>query len=569
MLSSMSLAAVTEQVSTSIAAGHPHIVVSNRAGSNDQLSGVELTGRSEASQVTCESLDADLSSTMQHKHLLRQKCDQAAEEPALLDQLPDYASSADADCCCSGLESLVSIGQTPERAATTIQAAWRGWDIRDATSWMRGVFRRREVHSLRELGHSCAATIQTAWRLYFFRGPTTYAEAFEGWRRHMEMHHPDYYFDCLRPAVDKIAGAWIDLRERRLAPKVRAAVLVQAAIRRFLAGRRAAEMILREAQNYAACIIQDYAMLLLNRRRTAAVARLRVLLTEVSPLGHTDTYTQPAQRTSGPTGTEHLDTTDGSTRGRKAASNAARAKERRVQSSEISKLMSGIAMLKLRHGEAPATAKLAELLFPLIIPVEGFGASECAALAESISQRMALIEMNRQSDASVMLVAVIRELVFYDNLVRDAPGFTAAELAAESLDHFTGLARRLAVYLKKVAAHGGLLPIPTNNVVEDKYFQFADIVNTVGAECAAAAAARKAKAIAQLHNVAAQLGFSRGWDPQDPDADRWDELLGSSRACSRRSRGGRVAWGGFDCDDDDDDDDDDDEDDDSDSRRYI
>ena len=58
--------------------------------------------------------------------------------------------------------------------------------------------------------------------------------------------------------------------------------------------------------------------------------------------------------------------------------------------------------------------------------------------------------------------------------------------------------------------HGGLLPIPTNNVVEDKYFQFADIVNTVGAECAAAAAARKAKAIAQLHNVAAQLGFSRG-----------------------------------------------------------
>ena len=250
-------------------------------------------------------------------------------------------------------------------------------------------------------------------------------------------------------------------------------------------------MILREAQDYAACIIGDSVLQMLNRRRTAAVARLRILLTEVSPLGHTDTYTKPAQRTSGPTGTEHLDTTDGSTRGRKAASNAARAKERRVQSSEISKLMSGIAMLKLRNGHAPMTARLAELLFPLIIPVEGFGASECVALAESISQRMALIEMNRQSDASVMLVAVIRELVFYDNLVRDAPGFTATELAAESLDHFTGLARRLAVYLKKVAAHGGLLPIPTNNVVEDKYFQFTDIVNTVGAECAAAAAARK------------------------------------------------------------------------------
>ena len=506
MLSSMSLAAVTEQVSTSIAAGHPQIVPTNRAGSNGKLSGVELTGRSGASQVACESL-------------------------------------------CSGLESLVSIGQTPERAATMIQAVWRGLCVRDEWHWMREVFRRREVHSILALVHSCAATIQTAWRGLCARGndeacwedrrawyrqwclvarsrlsferhpPTTYAEVFESWRLDMEMCHPDYYFDCLWPAVAKIAGAWIDLRERRLAPKVRAAVLVQAAIRRFLAGRRAAEMILREAQDYAACIIGDSVLQMLNRRRTAAVARLRILLTEVSPLGHTDTYTKPAQRTSGPTGTEHLDTTDGSTRGRKAASNAARAKERRVQSSEISKLMSGIAMLKLRNGHAPMTARLAELLFPLIIPVEGFGASECAALAESISQRMALIEMNRQSDASVVLVAITRELVFYDNLVRDAPGFTAAELAAESLDHFTGLARRLAVYLKKVAAHGGLLPIPANDVVEDKYFKFADIVNTMGAECTAAAAARKAKAIAQLHNVAAQLGFSRGWDLHDDDDD--------------------------------------------------
>ena len=145
MLSSMSLAAVTEQISTSIAAGHPHIVATNRTGSNGQLSGVELTGRSGASQVTCESLDADISSTMQHKHLLRQKCDQAAEEPALLDQLPDYASSADVDCCCSGLESLVSIGQTPERAATTIQAAWRGLCDRDAWHSMRELCRRRKV----------------------------------------------------------------------------------------------------------------------------------------------------------------------------------------------------------------------------------------------------------------------------------------------------------------------------------------------------------------------------------------------------------------------------------------
>ena len=120
---------------------------------------------------------------------------------------------------------------------------------------------------------------------------------------------------------------------------------------------------------------------------------------------------------------------------------------------------------------------------------------------------------------TVCELAITRELVFYDNLVRDAPGFTAAELAAESLDHFTGLARRLAVYLKKVAAHGDLLPIPANDVVEDKYIKFADIVNTMGAECTAAAAARKAKAIAQLHNVAAQLGFSRGWDLHDDDDD--------------------------------------------------
>ena len=42
-------AAVTEQVSTSIAAGHPQIVPTNRAGSNGKLSGVELTGRSGAS----------------------------------------------------------------------------------------------------------------------------------------------------------------------------------------------------------------------------------------------------------------------------------------------------------------------------------------------------------------------------------------------------------------------------------------------------------------------------------------------------------------------------------------
>ena len=57
-----------------------------------------------------------------------------------------------------------------------------------------------------------------------------------------------------------------------------------------------------------------------------------------------------------------------------------------MQSSEISKLMSGIAMLKLRNGHAPMTARLAELLFPLIIPVEGFGASECAAIVPTPSR---------------------------------------------------------------------------------------------------------------------------------------------------------------------------------------
>ena len=43
--------------------------------------------------------------------------------------------------------------------------------------------------------------------------------------------------------------------------------------------------------------------------------------------------------------------------------------------------------------------------------------------------------------------------------------------------------------------------VPANDVVEDKYFKFADIVNTMGAECTAAAAARKAKAIAQLYTM--------------------------------------------------------------------
>ena len=75
--------------------------------------------------MACKSLDADLSSVMQHKHLLRPKCDQVAEEPALLDQLPDYASSADVECCCSGLESLWSqLARLPsDRAATTIGTA--------------------------------------------------------------------------------------------------------------------------------------------------------------------------------------------------------------------------------------------------------------------------------------------------------------------------------------------------------------------------------------------------------------------------------------------------------------
>ena len=59
------------------------------------------------------------------------------------------------------------------------------------------------------------------------------------------------------------------------------------------------------AECLAAVTIQRAALPFITRRLSAAIAQLRVRLAAASSLGHTDTYTQTAQRTSGPTGTEH------------------------------------------------------------------------------------------------------------------------------------------------------------------------------------------------------------------------------------------------------------------------
>ena len=68
----------------------------------------------------------------------------------------------------------------------------------------------------------------------------------------------------------------------------------------------------------------------ITRRLSAAIAQLRVRLAAASSLGHTDTYTQTAQRTSGPTGTEHTGkVAAGQMRGGKVASRAS-AKRRRA-----------------------------------------------------------------------------------------------------------------------------------------------------------------------------------------------------------------------------------------------
>jgi len=110
-----------------------------------------------------------------------------------------------------------------------------------------------------------------------------------------------------------------------------------------------------------------------------------------------------------------------------------------------------------------------------------------------------------------VLDAVISEIVFYENLAKDVPGFTAAEIVAESPAYFTGLVRRLGVYLKKVEARGGPVPIPTNNTGGDEYFKFADILNATAAERSAAAAACEARAMAKLQTLSAQTGLSPGW----------------------------------------------------------
>ena len=59
------------------------------------------------------------------------------------------------------------------------------------------------------------------------------------------------------------------------------------------------------AECLAAVTIQRAALPFITRRLSAAIAQLRVRLAAASSLGHTDAYTQTAQRTSGPTGTEH------------------------------------------------------------------------------------------------------------------------------------------------------------------------------------------------------------------------------------------------------------------------
>ena len=301
---------------------------------------------------------------------------------------------------------------------------------------------------------------------------------------------------------------------------------IQAAARRFLAGRRVAEAVARIAWHHGANLIQHASLRFLDRRRSAAVARLRVLLTEVS-LGHTDILFPTAQRTSGPTGTEQLDTTGGSMRGRKAASSAARAKERRVQGSSLAMLTSGIAELKLRAGHAPVTARLGALLFPLIVPAEGFDATERNTLIASISQRMARIEMDSSSIAGTVLDAVTGELVYYDNLARSVHGFEAAEIVAESPAYFTGLARQLGVYLKKIEAQRELVHIPTNYPLGDDYFTFVDKINTAVAVTTKArsttAMTLEAEVAAALQAEADQRGVTLGWLLRSTDGDDSDD----------------------------------------------
>ena len=91
----------------------------------------------------------------------------------------------------------------------------------------------------------------------------------------------------------------------KLAPLHAAATRVQAAARGLLARRWLALAVAAEELNLAAITIQRAALPFIIRRLSAAIAQLRVRLAAASSLGHTDTYTQPAQRTSGPTGTEH------------------------------------------------------------------------------------------------------------------------------------------------------------------------------------------------------------------------------------------------------------------------
>ena len=84
------------------------------------------------------------------------------------------------------------------------------------------------------------------------------------------------------------------------------------------------------AEFLAAVTIQRAALPFITRRLSAAIAQLRVRLAAASSLGHTDTYTQTAQRTSGPTGTEHTGkVAAGQMRGDKVASRAS-AKRRRA-----------------------------------------------------------------------------------------------------------------------------------------------------------------------------------------------------------------------------------------------
>ena len=323
---------------------------------------------------------------------------------------------------------------------------------------------------------------------------------------------------ALRAAHRRLAPKWraaarIEAAFRaRLAPKVRAAVGVQSAARRFFAGRRAAEMIMAEGRDAAATLIQLYTLLMLDRRRLVAVARLRVLLTEVSTLGHDEVPPPPAQQAlSSPTGTEHLGTTDGSMRGRKSASSAARARERRVRDSRLPTIVSGIASLRLRAGHLPAAAQLRALLAPLLVPVGSFGARSCEELVAHIALRTARIESDDPATAYALLRAVAGELAFYGNLARDTRGFTAAEIVAESPAYFTGLARRLGVYLKKVEERGALVPIPTDLELGDEYFSFADSINAAAAKHSAPAASLEAPTAAHLRAAAHAIGVPLGW----------------------------------------------------------